>query len=92
MKTGLVAMGVGAGVLAIVGVVLILLPASSASFGWFAYQPVADFGFVGGLSPVPPAHIWGIALLVIAMALGAFAAGWALGSARTRKLERSGRA
>ncbi len=91
MRTGLVAMGVGAAVLAIVGVVLILLPASSASFGWFAYQPVADFGFVGGLSPVPPARIWGIALLVIAMALGAFATGWALGSARTRKLERSGR-
>lgn len=84
-------MGVGAAVLATLGIVLILLPAPTASFGWFAYQPLADFGFVGGLSPVPAARIWGVALLVIAVAAGAFAAGWALGSARTRKLEQSGR-
>ncbi|GAA2443224.1 hypothetical protein [Agromyces soli] len=92
MKIGLAAMGVGAAALATAGVVLILLPAPSASFGWFAYQPLADFGFVGGLSPVSPERIWGVALLVLAVAVGAFAAGWALGSARTRKLERSTRA
>jgi len=91
MKIGLAAMGVGAAVLATAGVVLILLPVPSASFGWFAYQPLADFGFAGR-SPVPPERIWGIALLLLAVAVGAFAAGWALGSARTRKLERSTRA
>ncbi|MFK4728816.1 hypothetical protein ROT00_03945 [Agromyces mediolanus] len=92
MKIGLAAMGIGAGVLATLGVVLVLLPAPSASFGWFAYQRIADFGFVGGWPPVAPERIWGIVLLALALALGAFTTGWALGSARARKRERSARA
>lgn len=85
MKTGLVAMGTGAGVLALFGAALLLLPDPATSLGWFATQPGRDFGFVGGWSPTPPWRIWGISLLVVAVALGAFTTGWALGSGRAHR-------
>ncbi|MFB6612088.1 hypothetical protein ACFCVO_17325 [Agromyces sp. NPDC056379] len=48
MTTGLKAIIIVAGALAVLGLVLVLLPGPTATFGWFAYQPVGDFGFVGG--------------------------------------------
>ena len=85
MKTRLVAIGIGAGALAVVGLVLILLPAPSPSFGWFAYQPVGDFGFVGGAPFVPASRLWGIGILATAVVIGAFVTGWVLGSGRGRR-------
>ncbi|MFK4728765.1 hypothetical protein ROT00_03670 [Agromyces mediolanus] len=84
MKTGPVVMGVAAGALALLGVVLALLPEPGDSFGWFASLPVGDTGFVGSRTLVPPTRLWGTVLLVIAFGGGAFAAGWALGTARAR--------
>lgn len=85
MKTRLAAIGVGAGALAVVGLVLILLPAPNPSFGWFAYQPVGDFGFVGGAPFVPPSRLWGIGILATAAVIGAFVTGWLLGNRRGRR-------
>lgn len=47
---------VGAGVIVAVGAVMIVIglftPMGAASFGWFAYQPLADATFVPGGSAV----------------------------------------
>jgi hypothetical protein len=84
MKTGLAAITIGAGALAVLGLVLVLLPGPTASFGWFAYQPVGDFGFVGGAPFVPASRLWGMGILAIAAVIGAFVTGWVLGKGRGR--------
>ncbi|WP_350348344.1 hypothetical protein ABIQ69_17185 [Agromyces sp. G08B096] len=88
MKTGLVAMGIGAGVLALLGLVLTLFPGPSATFGWFAYQPMGDFGFVGGMPFVPTTRLWGLGLIAVALVIGAFVAGWAVGTAHASRVRR----
>lgn len=89
MKTGLVTIIIGAVALAVLGLVLVLLPGPTASFGWFAYQPVADFGFVGGTPFVPASRLWGLGILAIAAVIGAFVTGWVLGNRRGhQELER----
>ncbi|GAA1760036.1 hypothetical protein [Agromyces humatus] len=85
MKTGLAAIVIGAVALAVLGLVLVLLPGPTASFGWFAYQPVGDFGFVGGAPFVPASRLWGLGILAIAAVIGAFATGWVLGKGRGRR-------
>ncbi|MDQ0894638.1 hypothetical protein [Agromyces ramosus] len=85
MKIGLAAIIIGAGALAVLGLVLMLLPGPTDSFGWFAYQPVGDFGFVGGAPLVPASRLWGLGVLAVAAAIGAFVAGWVLGKGRGRQ-------
>lgn len=85
MKTGLAAIIIGAVALAIVGLVLMLLPGPTDSFGWFADQPVSDFGFVGGAMFVPASRLWGLGVLAIAAVIGAFVTGWVLGKGRGRQ-------
>lgn len=82
MTTGLKAIIIGAGALAVLGLVLVLLPGPTATFGWFAYQPVADFGFVGGAPFVPASRLWGMGILAIAAVIAAFVVGWVLGKRR----------
>jgi hypothetical protein len=84
MKTGFAAIIVGAGTLAVLGLVLILLPGPTAPLGWFAYQAVGDFGFVGGAPFVPVSRLWGMGILAIAAVIGAFVAGWVVGNGRGR--------
>jgi heme/copper-type cytochrome/quinol oxidase subunit 1 len=59
--------------------VLFLLPAHSASYGWFAYAPLSDTTF-------QPPGIWltpqgqaGVVWFIVGLALLAFGFGWALG-------------
>lgn len=85
MKTGLVAIIIGAVVLAVLGLVVVLIPGPTDSFGWFAYQPVGDFGFVGGAPFVPASRLWGVGILAIAAVIGAFVTGWVLGKGRGRQ-------
>ncbi|ANJ28267.1 hypothetical protein [Agromyces aureus] len=92
MRIRLVTVGVATIVLAIVGVVLVVVPGQSASFGWFAYQAVGDFGFVGGLPIMPVAQRWGWALIAVAAVISAFATGWVLGGRRERRRTIGGRA
>ena len=83
MTTGLKAIIIGAGALAILGLVLVLLPGpTTTTFGWFAYQPVGDFGFIGGAPFVPASRLWGMGILAIAAVIGAFVFGWVLGKGR----------
>ncbi|RXZ51218.1 hypothetical protein ESP57_05465 [Agromyces fucosus] len=82
MTTGPKAIIIGAGALAVLGLVLVLLPGPTATFGWFAYQPVGDFGFVGGAPFVPASKLWGMGILAIAAVLAAFVVGWVLGKRR----------
>lgn len=85
MKAGLAAIIIGAAALALLGLILVLLPGPTATFGWFAYQPVADFGFVGGMPFFPASRLWGMGLLAIAAVAGAFATGWVLGKGSGRR-------
>lgn len=85
MKTGLAAITIGVGAFAVVGLVLVLLPAPAVSGGWFAYQPMGDFGFVGGAPFVPASRLWGMGILAIAAVVGAFVTGWVLGKVRGRR-------
>ncbi len=85
MKTGPAAIILGAVALAVLGLVLVLLPGSTASFGWFAYQPVGDFGFVGGAPFVPSSRLWGLGIIAIAAVIGAFVTGWIVGKGRGRR-------
>ena len=82
MTTSLKAIIIGAGALAVLGLVLVLIPGPTATFGWFAYQPVGDFGFVGGAPFVPASRLWGMGILAIAVVIGAFVLGWVLGKGR----------
>ena len=88
MTTGLKAIIIGAGALAVLGLILVLLPGPTATFGWFAYQPVGDFGFVGGAPFVPASRLWGMGILAIAAVIAAFVLGWVLG--KRRGLQESG--
>ncbi|MEF3403532.1 hypothetical protein [Agromyces sp. CCNWLW203] len=82
MTTGLKAIIIGAGALAVLGLVLVLLPGPTATFGWFAYQPLGDFGFVGGAPFVPASRLWGMGIIAIAAVIAAFVVGWVLGKRR----------
>lgn len=84
MRNGTAVAVIAAGVLALLGIVLILIPGPTGSFGWFAHQPAGDFGFVGGASLMPAARLWGLTLLAVAAAIGAFVTGWVLGNRRGR--------
>ena len=90
MKSGFAAILVGAGTLAVLGLVLIFLPGPTAPVGWFVFQPVADFGFVGGAPFVPVSRLWGTGILAIAAVIGAFVAGWVVGNGRGRRQSGSG--
>ena len=82
MTTGLRAIIIGAGTLATLGLVLVLLPGPTATFGWFAFQPVGDFGFVGGAPFVPASRLWGMGILAIAAVIAALVLGWVQGKGR----------
>jgi drug/metabolite transporter (DMT)-like permease len=63
----------------VIGVVLILLPDNSASFGWFAYAPLNDTVFVPPSGILTPRSQLGILWALIGVALLAFGSGWAFG-------------
>ena len=56
-------------VLVAVGVIVLATAPREWSFGWFAYEPEADFGFVAGATPpaqgVVGAIIWALGILTI---------------------------
>lgn len=72
------------GVLAVTGALVILLaPQASASFGWFAYQPLSDAVFVpGGFIVLTQAAIVGAVLAIVGLIGLAAVVGFALGRRR----------
>ncbi|MEV5069171.1 hypothetical protein MRBLMI12_000734 [Microbacterium sp. LMI12-1-1.1] len=72
---------VTAGVLLLAGAVTIVIGASTpASFGWFAYQPLADAAFApgGDYVFVSRVTIFGFAALSLGLITLAFVGGWRL--------------
>ena len=69
-----------AGVLVLTGVVTVIIGLSSpVSFGWFAYQPLANAVFVpGGGVFVSRMTIVGFAVLTVGLIALAFIGGWRL--------------
>lgn len=72
---------VGAGVIVAAGAIMIgiglLTPMGTASFGWFAYQPLADAAFVPGGSAVVISRITvaGWIIFAVGLVVVAFLAG-----------------
>ena len=64
---------VGAGVIVAAGAVMIVIglftPMGTASFGWFAYQPLADATFVPGGSAVVLSRIAVVGWIIFAVGL-----------------------
>ncbi|MGZ0712388.1 hypothetical protein ACWPKO_29030 (plasmid) [Coraliomargarita sp. W4R53] len=72
-----------AGVLVLAGAITLIVGLSSpptASFGWFAYQPLsgATIGMTNPGSLLPPAVMAGAALCALGLIMLAFLAGWRL--------------
>jgi len=86
-RTGGEAIGwVAAGVLVVAGVITIVVGQSSpATFGWFAYQPLAGATFMsgGGAVIVARATITGLVVCGLGLVSLAFLAGWRLGKKST---------
>ena len=62
-------------VLFLVGFAVVLVPGSDASFGWFAYAPLASTDLLAGLLYFETTR-WGSAVVGV---VGLVAAGWAAG-------------
>lgn len=65
--------------IAVIGLALFLIPSASASFGWFAYQPLSNTTFFPSGVPLTTRSQTGIVLFIGGLVLFAFGAGWALG-------------
>ena len=67
----------GAGAVAAVGLIIVAIglftPVGAASFGWFAYQPLANAAFLSGGSAVVLSQITAGGFLVLAVGLIALA-------------------
>ncbi|MEU1970956.1 hypothetical protein ABZ477_04835 [Microbacterium sp. NPDC019599] len=77
--------GVVVGVGAVVLIVGLLTP---VTFGWFAYQPLADATFVPGAGGVflSRVTIIGWVILTVGLLAVAFLAGWRIAKARPNRL------
>ena len=70
-------------VAAVIGFVLLLLPSSQASFGWFAYAPLSNRTFFPSGLLLSPTNQIGTALFIVGLTMLAFGAGWLLGQRQT---------
>ena len=83
---------VTAGILALIGlVVLIVGLLRPVTYGWFAYQPLADATFTPGATGVffSRVTIVGCVILTIGLIALAFLAGWQAGAKRARLIDDS---
>ena len=77
----LVSLAVGL-VALVVGVVLLLTADTSASFGWYAYAPLAGSEFSPNFTLLTTQGQIGFAIAAIGLAIVFFCAGWAFGGRR----------
>jgi heme/copper-type cytochrome/quinol oxidase subunit 1 len=86
-RTGREVIGwVAAGTLVVAGVITIVVGQSSpVTFGWFAYQPLADATFMPGGDAVIVARatVTGFVVCALGLVSLAFLAGWRLGKKST---------
>ncbi|TFV99668.1 hypothetical protein [Orlajensenia leifsoniae] len=72
------AVGIAGAVVALIGMIALLIPAPTASFGWVAYQPLAETVFLPSPLPTPTA-IWGALAITVGLIVVAFSAGFLVG-------------
>ncbi|KQP01670.1 hypothetical protein [Leifsonia sp. Leaf264] len=77
------AVAIAGGIVALIGMIALLVPAPAASFGWFAYQPLDQSVFLPSMSLLSPTTIWGALALTVGLLVVAFSAGFLIGR-RTR--------
>ena len=72
------AVGIAGAIVALVGMIALLIPAPAATFGWVAYQPLAETVF---LPPalLTPTTIWGALAITVGLIVVAFSAGFLVG-------------
>jgi heme/copper-type cytochrome/quinol oxidase subunit 1 len=64
--------------------VLLMVPTSSAEFGWFAYAPLTDTVVMSGsFSLLDPTHRWAVAIGVTGLIAASWAAGFLAGRRAT---------
>jgi ABC-type Na+ efflux pump permease subunit len=63
----------------VIGLIMIFIPAGSASFGWFAYVPGSDVVFSPAGALLAPLHQIGLIVGVLGLVVLAFGTGWWLG-------------
>ncbi|MEL4317697.1 hypothetical protein WJX64_01625 [Leifsonia sp. YIM 134122] len=73
------AVGIAGGIVAVIGMIALLMPTQQATFGWAAYQSLAETVFVPSLSLISPTTIWGAIALTIGLLVVAFSAGFLVG-------------
>ncbi|WP_157487945.1 MULTISPECIES: hypothetical protein [unclassified Leifsonia] len=72
------AVGIAGGIVAVAGMIALLVPAPVPTFGWAAYQPLAETVFLP--SPLlTPTTMWGVLALVVGLIVVAFSAGFIVG-------------
>ena len=89
MPVGVVTAAIVCGVLLLGGVILFLSsnPGDAASFGWFAYQPLADATFIpGSLIVLTPLRATAAAISVVGLVGIGAVAGYVLGRGRRNAL------
>ena len=67
------------GLLALVVGIVFVLTAPPSSSGWFAYAPLSDYAFVGGVRP------WQLTVGPVLVLVGAVVAAFTLGRLSTRR-------
>lgn len=73
------AVAIAGGIVALIGMIALLIPAPAASFGWFAYQPMSRSIFLPSLSVLSPTTLWGALALGLGLIVVAFSAGVLIG-------------
>lgn len=68
-----------AGFLVLAGAVLLAIPESPATFGWYAYVPLSTTYFVPGSWFSSPRHYLGAVLLIVGIGALLFCLGWRAG-------------
>ena len=76
-------------VAAAIGLVLLLLPSTQASFGWYAYAPLSGSTFLPPVGLLSPQSQIGLVMFVVGLVVLAFGAGWMLGLRRPAAPPRS---
>jgi len=75
---------VAGSVLVLVSVaVLLLVPTSVASFGWFAYAPLSTTAVTPGFVFLDPTHRWAVVVGLAGLIAAAWAAGFLAGRRAT---------
>ncbi len=59
--------------------VLLLVPRSAASFGWFAYAPLTYTSAAPGFLFLDPTHRWAVMVGVVGLVAASWAAGFLAG-------------